>query len=139
MALAPYLFFDGNCREAFEFYRSVFGGEFEFIETFAGGPPDMQMADEDRDSIMHVSLPVGGSMLIGSDMPSSFGGPVSAGSNFAISVDAESRARADEIMAKLSEGGATTMPMQDTFWGAYFGSCADKYGVNWQVHYSSQQ
>lgn len=77
MALNTYLTFDGNCREAFEFYRSVFGGEFASFQTFGEGPPDMPVSDAEKSRVMHVSLPIGSSVLMGSDS-SSFGPPVVA-------------------------------------------------------------
>ena len=75
MSLNVYLFFDGNCREVFEFYRSVFGGEFAMIQTFGDGPPDMNVPDAEKDRIMHVSLPVGSTVLMGSDSTTAFGPP----------------------------------------------------------------
>ena len=135
MSLNTYLFFDGNCREAFEFYRSVFGGEYEIVQTFGDGPPDLQVAEGEKDRIMHVSLAVGSSMLMGSDSASAFGPPPVQGTNFAISITAESRERCDEVFAKLSEGGTVEMPMQETFWGAYFGSWTDRFGVAWMISF----
>ena len=131
MTLDTYLHFNGNCREAFEFYREVFGGEFAVIETFANGPDDFEVAEDERDDIMHVSLPIGSSVLMGSDMPSSFG-PVSMGSNFSISCSTRSREETDALFARMSEGGTVTMAPADMFWGSYFGSCSDKFGINWQ-------
>ena len=133
MTLNTYITFKDNCREAFEFYRSVFGGEFTAMETFGGGPPDMGVPESELDRIMHVSLPIGSSVLMGSDSSSVFGpGPV-MGTNFSISYEADSREDADDKFAKLSEGGTVTMPLGDMFWGAYFGSLTDKFGINWQV------
>ena len=133
MALNTYLTFEDNCREVFEFYRSVFGGEFAFISTFREGPEDMGVAEAELDRIMHVSLPIGSSVLMGSDSCSSFGPPPVVGDNFSLSFEAESKEHADEIFAKLSSGGEVKCPMADAFWGAYFGACTDKYGINWQV------
>ena len=135
MSLNTYLFFEENCREAFEHYRSVFGGEFLMLQTYADAPPDTDVPESEKDRIMHVSLPVGSSVLMGGDSCSAFGPPPAAGENFAISVEAESRERSDELFARLSEEGAVKMPMQDMFWGAYFGSCTDKFGINWQLNY----
>ena len=135
MSLSTYLFFDGNCREAFEFYRSVFGGEFEAVQTFGDGPPDMNVPEAEKDRIMHVSLPIGSSVLMGSDSTSAFGPAPVAGDNFAISIDGESREHCDEIFAKLSEGGTVKMPMEETFWGDYFGTWVDRFGINWMVSY----
>ncbi len=139
--LNPYLHFNGDCREAFEFYRSVFGGEFTSFATFGGIPPSagMTLPEEERDNIMHVSLPVGPTVLMGSDMPSQFGPPPVTGSNFSISFSTESREQTDELMAKMSEGGTVTMPAADMFWGDYFGSCTDKFGVNWMFFFGPVQ
>ena len=133
MVLNTYLTFEDNCREVFEFYRSIFGGEFTFISTFREGSEDMGVAEAEFDRIMHVSLPIGSSVLMGSDSCSSFGPPPVVGDNFSLSFEAESKEHADEIFAKLSSGGEVKCPMADAFWGAYFGACTDKYGINWQV------
>ena len=120
MSLNTYLFFDGNCREAFEFYRSVFGGEFSVIQTFENGPPDMNVPESEKDRIMHVSLPIGSAVLMGSDSCSAFGPPPVAGDNFAISLIGGSREHCDDVFATLSQGGTVKMPMQETFWGRLF-------------------
>ena len=132
MSLSTYLTFDGNCREAFEFYRSVFGTEFVVLSTFAEAPEDMDVPDADRDKVMHVTLPIGSSVLMGSDNDPS-GSSVVVGNNFSISVDTEGRQESDDLIGKLSDGGTVSMPMQETFWGSYFGMCTDKFGVNWMV------
>ncbi len=139
MSLNPYLTFDGNCREVFQFYRSVFGGDFSMIQTFGEAPPDMKFPDAEKDRILHVSLPIGSSTLMGSDSSAAFGPPPVAGTNFSISVNAETKTRADELMAMLSEGGDVRMPMADTFWGAYFGMCTDQYGISWMISHSPVQ
>ena len=134
MALNTYLTFDGNCREAFEFYRSVFGGEFAEFQTFGDGPPDMPLSEEEKSRVMHVALPFGSSILMGSDS-SRFGPPLAVGNNFALSIEVVSREQCDERFAKLSEGGSVIMPLQEMFWGDYFGQCADRFGINWMVSY----
>ena len=133
--LNAYINFKGNCREAFEFYRSVFGGEFAILETFRNGPPDMSIPEDEMDNIMHVSFPIGDSVLMGSDVPYGFGMTHIQGSNFSISVGPDSREEADRLFGRLSEGGTVSMPMGDMFWGSYFGACTDKFGINWQVNY----
>ena len=138
MALSTYLTFGGNCREAFDFYRSVFGGEFSDLTTFGEGPEGLPLAEGQEDQIMHVSLSVGNSVLMGSDS-TAFGPPLEVGNNFSISVEAESREHADELQTKLSDGGAVTLPMEDQFWGAYFGMCVDRYGINWMLGYAPPQ
>ena len=135
MALSTYLTFDGNCREAFEFYRSIFGGEFAMFQTFGQGPEDMPVSEEEKERVMHVALPIGSSTLMGSDS-SSFGPPLSVGNNFSLSIDAEGRQQCDELFAKLSDGGSVIMPLADMFWGDYFGQCTDRFGVNWMVSYT---
>ena len=133
MKLNAYLHFNDNCREAFEFYRSVFGGEFAIITTFADGPGDMPVPEGEKDRIMHVSLPVGPGVLMGSDTTSAFGPPPVAGDNFSISISTENRANTDRLFGLLSEGGNAAMTPQDMFWGAYFGMCTDRFGVNWML------
>ena len=132
MTPSTYLTFGGNCREAFEFYRDVFGGEFDSFSTFGEGEGEMEVADAQKDKVMHVSLRIGTGVLMGSDN-SEFGPPLVVGNNFSLSVPTESRQSSDELLAKLADGGTVTMPMEDTFWGAYFGMCTDKFGINWMV------
>ena len=131
--LNPYLNFDGKCREAFDHYRSVFGGDFEIVQTFRDGPPGMGVNEEEMDNIMHVSLRIGDSVLMGSDVPAAFGAAPVTGNNVQVSVSPESKEDADRVFAGLSDGGKVTMPMMDMFWGDYFGTCTDKYGINWMV------
>ncbi len=135
MSLNTYLTFDGDCREAFEFYRSVFGGDFSVIQTFGDGPPDMEVPDAEKDRVMHVSLPIGSSVLMASDSCSAFGPPPVIGTNFAISIAGQSKEHCEEVCAKLSEGGTIKMPLAKTFRGAYFGMWTDKFGVNWMINY----
>lgn len=135
MSLSTYLTFDGNCHEAFEYYRSVFGGDFASFQTFGDGPPDMQVSDAEKDLVMHAALPVGSSILMGSDK-ASFGPPLAIGNNFSISIEATGREQCDELFAKLSDGGSVSMPLQEMFWGDYFGSCTDRFGINWMVSYT---
>ena len=136
MSLNTYLTFGGNCREAFEFYRSVFGGEFTSFQTFADAPPDMGVPEAEKDRVMHVSLPIGSSVLMGSDSASGFGPPLVVGNNFSIAVEATSKAHCDEMFAGLSAGGTVLMPLQETFWGAYYGLWTDRFGINWMANYT---
>jgi PhnB protein len=128
----PYLIFNGNCEEAFNFYKSVFGGEFTYIGRFSEMPDGHKGNEGDENLIMHVSLPIGKNVLMGSDTSESHG-HVTFGSNFSISVNAESKEEADRIFNALSADGKVTMPMADAFWGSYFGMFTDKFGVNWMV------
>ncbi len=139
MTINAYLNFNGNCREAFEFYQSVFGGEFNNLATFEEMPADTPVDESDRDKIMHVSLNVGSSVLMGSDVPAHFGPPRNFGNNVALSFVADSRLEADALFAAMSMGGKVEMPMQDMFWGDYFGACVDRFGINWQFLHSSGQ
>ena len=139
MSLNTYLIFHDNCRDVLEFYRSVFGGEFMSVETFRNGPPGMDIPEEEKDRIMHMSLPIGSSVLMGSDLCSAFGPPPVFGDNFYISFSADTKDEADDRFAKLSDGGEVEMDMQDMFWGAYFGALKDKFGIKWQVSYTPPQ
>lgn len=133
--LNTYLNFDGNCREAFDFYRSVFGGEFAIFQTFGDAPNEYQPPAGDQDKVMHVSFPIGDNILMGSDIPANMGMTLVSGNNFSISVSPDSRQHAESLFNALSDGGTVTMPLQDMFWGSYFGSCADKFGVNWMINF----
>ena len=139
MTISTYLTFGGDCRAAFEFYRSVFGGEFTVMQTFGDGPPDMGVPEQDRGLIMHVSLPIGAGVLMGSDAVAAFSPAPVTGTNFSLSVAPDSREQADSLLAQLSAGGTVTMPLQDMFWGSYFGSCTDKFGISWQINYDAAQ
>jgi PhnB protein len=139
MTLSIYLNFDGNCREAFEFYHSAFGGEFMHISTFGEGPPDMGVPEEESERIMHVSLPIGDSVLMGSDTSPTFGPPYQAGNNFSVSCHPQTREETDRLFAAISAGGTVTMAPADMFWGSYFGACVDKFGIPWQFNCDIQQ
>ncbi|MGB8704306.1 MAG: VOC family protein [Gillisia sp.] len=131
-----YLTFDGNCEEAFNFYKLVFGGEFEQISRFGDMPPNPEypVKERDKNKIMHVSLAIGKeSVLMGCDKASGFGDALNKGNNFAISVSQDSPKEADKIFEELSEGGEVRMPMGKMFWGAYFGMFIDKFGLSWMV------
>ena len=139
-AVNPYLNFKGNCEEAFNFYKSVFGGEFGYLGRFGEMPPQegMSMPDEDKNKIMHVSLPMSnGSMLMGSDTGGEWAPNTVIGNNISLSLNAQSRDEADKIFNALSAGGKVTMPMNDTFWGDYFGMCTDKFDINWMMSYNA--
>ncbi len=133
-----YLTFNGNCEEAFEFYRSVFGGEFQHLGRFGDMPaPDGQeMPAEIRHRIMHVALPISQeTILMGSDTNDAYGGSFAAGNSIALSVNTDSKEEADRIFTGLSADGKITMPLAETFWGAYFGMWTDKFGIHWMVNY----
>ena len=135
-SLHPYLGFDGDCEEAFEFYRSVFGGEFSDINRFSEMPPDAPSSPEDADKIMHVSLPLAdGQVLMGSDRPASMG-TTTFGDSVAISVSPDSADEGRRIFGALAAGGQVVMPYERQFWGADYGMCRDRYGINWMVNYA---
>ena len=132
-----YLTFDGNCREAFDFYKSVFGGEFTYVGTFGEMPPQEgipPLPEKDKNKIMHISLPISKeTALMGSDSGGEWGPKVTSGNNFSISVNTNNKEETDRIFNKLSQGGKVTMPLDVTFWQSYFGMCTDKFGINWMV------
>ncbi len=137
LSVNPYIVFDGRCREAFDFYRSVFGGEFSDVNTFSEMPPDAMpggVPAEDADRVLHISLPVaGGQVLMGSDRPSSMG-EATFGDAVSISVGLEDADEGRRIFEALAESGKVTMPYGPQFWGAHFGSCIDGFGINWMVN-----
>ena len=132
-----YLTFDGNCEEAFNFYRSVFGGEFPRVSRFGEMPPQEGMPyipESAKDQIMHISLPISTeTVLMGSDTGGEWGRKYKQGTNFSISITADTKEEGDRIYEQLSDGGETTMPMNKTFWGSYFGMFTDKFGISWMV------
>ena len=134
----PYLMFDGKAEEAFQFYRSVFGGEFEVLVRFkdmGGGPPGASPAEMER--VAHVSLPLGnGYLLMASDNMPSMGHKLAVGNNFNISIAPENGAEAARLFNGLSAGGTVQMPMQQTEWAEKFGTCTDRFGVQWMVSYA---
>ncbi len=130
-----YMTFKGNCREAFEFYRSVFGGEFGDLATFGDMPPEEgKVPESEKGKILHMSLPISReTILMGSDSSEMFENVTTIGDNLSISVNTDSKEEAERIFLGLSESGQIIMPMQDTFWGAYYGMLRDKFQINWMV------
>lgn len=138
MVLNPYLNFDGNAEEAFRFYHSVFGGELT-VRKMNEMPGVENLPDNEKNRAMHVSLPIGkGQFLMASDCLPSAGHVLHVGNNNYISITPDSRAEADRLFNGLSAGGKIEMPMEDMFWGDYFGSFEDKYGVRWMINFSNQ-
>ena len=132
----PYLNFAGNTEEAFNFYKSVFGGEFLALQRFKDTPEAGRMPAGDQEKIMHVALPIGnGNILMATDALESMGQNLSVGNNFSLSVNAESKEEADRLYNSLSGGGKATISMEQAFWGAYFGMLTDKFGIQWMVSY----
>ena len=141
--VSTYLNFAGTTEQTFEFYRAVFGGAFNgpihrFSEVPAspGQPP---IAEADRNLVMHVELPiVGGHVLMGTDAPESMGFKVVHGNSVHINLEPDTRAETDRLFAALAEGGKVEMPLQDMFWGDYFGSLTDRFGICWMFNCSAK-
>lgn len=130
----PYLNFNGNTEEAFNFYKSVFGGEFLAIQRFKDTPEEEKLSASDGEKIMHIALPIGkGNILMGTDALESMGRQLIPGNNYYLSLSAESKAEADKLFKALSDGGEVSIPISDMFWGAYFGMLTDKFGIQWMV------
>jgi PhnB protein len=132
----PYINFNGNAEEAFNFYKSVFGGEFAMIVRFKEmSGPGMPVDDRDADKIMHIALPIGNNVLMANDVPESMGRVNENENRSKISVNTQSREEADRIFNGLSAGGAVEVPIGDSPWGSYFGMFRDKYGIEWMVDF----
>jgi len=132
-----YITFNGNCEEAFNFYRSVFGGDFQFIGRYKDVPQAEKeiFHPENEEKIMHVSLPISKeTILMGCDSPDAQGGGAVVGDNISLSIDTSSKEEADQLFDALSVGGKVKMPMAQTFWGAYFGVLTDRFGINWLIN-----
>jgi PhnB protein len=129
--ITPYLTFNGNCEEALNYYKDATGGTIGNIMTFDSAP-DMKVPDNMKKKILHSMMTIGKSTIMASDtMPGQDinpGGPVSLSLNF------DSIEEEEKVFNKLSAGGKVTMPLQDTFWGARFGMCTDKFGINWMFN-----
>jgi len=132
----PYLNFPGNTEEAFNFYKSVFGGEFAMLIRFKDSPEAGRVPEAEKEMIMHIALPFGkGNVLMGTDALESMGHKVTPGSNFHLSVHTESEAEATKIFNALAEGGKVTVPLANMPWGAFFGMLNDKFDIQWMVSY----
>lgn len=136
--VSTYLNFMGTTEDAFEFYRGVFGGEFASLMRMSEVPPmpdQPPLPDHEKDKIMHVALPIlGGHMLMGTDALESMGHSITFGNNSSITLEPDTREEADQLFAGLAEGGEATMPMSDMFWGDYYGSLTDRFGVQWMIN-----
>lgn len=139
--VSTYLNFERNTGEAFEFYKRVFGTEYIGPIMRHGDVPvpegETGPNEEDKDLIINVGLPIlGGHLLMGTDAPASMGFTLNQGNNVYISLHPDSKEQADSLFAALSDGANVEMPMADQFWGDYFGSLVDKFGVRWMINYS---
>lgn len=143
--VSTYLNFSRNTEEVFNFYKSVFGGEFggDGIARFKDIPASDDMpplAEEDKNLVMHIELPIlGGHVLMGTDAPESMGFKVEFGNNVSINLEPDTRQETERLFRALSNGGKVTMDLQDMFWGAFFGSCIDRYGVHWMFNYAENK
>lgn len=136
-AINPYLHFNGNTEEAFNFYASVFGGSPNIVR-YKEAPQDAKMEGADDEKVMHVALPIGDStMLMGSDLPTAYG-TATPGNNFFISYSTDGDDEAEKIFKALSAGGQVMMPMEKTFWASRFGMCKDRFGIQWMVGTESE-
>ena len=136
-----HLNFQDNAEDAFNFYKSVFGGEFAGIMRFkdvTDFPGKEKLNEEDLNKIMHIALPIGDNMLMATDMLESQGQKLKTGNDVTLSVHPDSKKEADRVYNELSAGGKAHMPMADMFWGDYWGMLTDKFGVNWMVNYSTR-
>lgn len=135
-AINPYINFNGNAEEAFEFYRSVFGGEFTKVIRFKEmASPEFPIPEHEANKLMRIALPIGNNLLIANDVPESMGKVNERENRSKITVSTESREEADKIFNGLSIGGEVEMPIGDGPWGTYFAMFRDKYGIEWTVEF----
>lgn len=131
-----YLNFNGNCRQAMEFYAKCLGADL-YVMPFSEGPADMPKEMKDSDKVLHAKLSKGTQVIMASDCPP--GNPVQQGNNFSICINCESREEVDNLYKSLGEKGNVLMPAQDMFWGAYFGMLTDQFGINWMFNFETQK
>jgi PhnB protein len=136
----PYIYFNGNCEDAFNFYKSVFRKEFTYIGRYKDVPKtDRQIFQEADEKIMHVSLPISPeTILMGSDNTVAYKESI-AYTNFSLIVHTDSKVEADRLFNELSDSGQVKVQMNPTFWGSYYGICSDKFGINWKITTESKQ
>ena len=133
----PHINFNGNAKEAFDFYKSVFGGEFTKIMRFKDiSSPEFPVSEKEAQKIMHIALPIGkGSVLMGNDVPEMMGRTNENENRSKIAIRAESKEEADKLFNGLSAGGTVEMPMAESPWGTHFAMFRDKYGIEWTVEF----
>ena len=136
----PHINFNGNAEEAFNFYKSVFGGEFSKIMRFKDlSGPEFQVSEREANNIMHIELPIGNSALMANDVPEFMGKTNENENRSKIVIKAESKEEADKLFNGLSAGGQIEMPIGDSPWGTYFGMFRDKYGIEWMVDFDPKE
>ena len=132
----PHINFNGNAEEAFNFYKSVFGGEFAKIMRFKDiSSAEFPVAENEANKIMHIALPIGKNSLMGNDVPEIMGTVNENENRSKICINTESREEADKLFNGLSAGGNIEMPIGDSPWGSYFGMFRDKFGIEWMVDF----
>ncbi len=132
----PHINFNGNAEEAFNFYKSVFGGEFAKIMRLKDlSSPEFPVDEKDANKILHIALPIGKNVLMGNDIPEGMGRVNENENRSKISISAESKEEADKLFNGLSAGGTVEMPIADSPWGSYFGMFRDKFGIEWMVEF----
>ena len=135
----PHINFNGNAEEAFNFYKSIFGGEFGKIIRFRDlSSLEFPVPENEADKIMHIALPIGKNLLMANDVPESMGRVNEMENRSKIAVSAESREEADKLFNGLSAGGSIEFPMGDSPWGTYFGMFRDMYGIEWMIDFDPQ-
>lgn len=138
MTINTYLNFNGTTEEAFTFYKSAFGGEFAVVMRFGDTPGCEEMPETEKNKIMHIALPIGGNMLMGTDVPKTME-QVKNGTSMSISINTDSEQQTRDLYAKLTEGGKIQMPLDDMFWGALYGMFTDKFGIQWMINYEYEK
>ncbi|WP_121665453.1 VOC family protein [Mesonia aquimarina] len=140
MTINPYLTFEGNCEEAFNFYKSVFGGEFPYVGKFKDMPSEHEIPASAKEKIMHISLPISKeTTLMGSDTSEAFGVKLKQGNNFSISINVDNAEEAKTTFSKLAQDGTVTVPLEKTFWAPLFGMLIDKFGIQWMISYNDDK
>ncbi len=141
LGLTVYLTYNGNTLEAFEFYKSILGGEFLDINYFKEMPASegYEVPEADLEKILHITYKINETSYLMASDSSTFSGDATFGNNFSLSISPESKEEADKIYNELSAGGNIIMPIQDTFWGAYYGMFTDKFGINWAINFAYPQ
>lgn len=134
--IVPYLGFNGNTEEAFEFYKQALGGTITNIQRFGDSPAGAQVPDEQKNKIMHIALEAPDNIsLMGSDFGEFSGHTYNPGNNFSLSFHPDSQQKADELFNALSSGGTVNVPMSKAPWGDYFGMFTDKFGIKWMINH----
>ena len=138
-SVSIYLNFQGNTKEAFEFYKAVFGTEYSspiMYNRDVPPSPGMEFSEEDKGKVMHVALPIlGGTQIMGTDMLESMGHKIKIGNNTTLNLEPDSEEEIHRLYDALSQGATDSMPLQEMFWGSLWGVCLDKFGIRWMFNY----